>query len=167
MKNFFSVQKISIIIFSLSVVFISACSQTVNTPAELESSKTSPTSLNTEEIVPEPAEEFEPYTASFEIYTNGTKRIFTQAMYHNQSEDVFIESSDPSIIKVNKENVTWSDFFETLPFSLTKECLVTGTKQTFCSNETGQLRFMLNGIEIKDALDIVIQPDDELIVRYE
>lgn len=51
------------------------------------------------------------FTASFEIYTNGTKRIFTQAMYHQQSPNVFIQATDPSIVYVKKAGTTWADFF--------------------------------------------------------
>ena len=106
------------------------------------------------------------FTASFEIYTNGTKRTFTAVMYHNKSPDVFIQNPDPSIIYVKKAGVTWADFFQTLPFSLNKTCLVTGTKQTFCSTQNEKLRFFLNDIEMPDALDLQINPDDNLRVTY-
>lgn len=106
------------------------------------------------------------FTATFSIFTNGTKRIFTAAMYHNQSDVVYIQNPDPSIIHVTKSGTTWNDFFKTLPFSLTKDCLVTGTKQTFCSNETQKLRFYINNSEQPNALDLEIQPNDELRVVY-
>lgn len=106
------------------------------------------------------------YTARFEIYTNGTKRVFTSSMYHNQSDYVYIDKPDPSIVNVNKLNVTWHDFFKTLPFTLNKECLITGTKQTFCNNETKKLHFYLNEQETIDALDQVIQENDFLRVEY-
>ena len=106
------------------------------------------------------------FTAVFEIFTNGTKRIFTAAKYHNKSLDVFIQSPDPSIIYVKKEGITWADFFNTLPFSLSKTCLVTGTKQTFCSTNDKKLRFFLNGIEMPDALDLMIKPGDTLRAIY-
>src|SRR3989344_3179598 len=61
-------------------------------------------------------------TASFEIYTLGTKRIFTDGKYHNLSQDVYITTSDPSAVYVKKANITWSDFFETLPMKLSKDC---------------------------------------------
>ena len=123
---------------------------------------------NTTAISPEASEspKIEDLTATFEIYTNGTKRIFTQSMYHNQSTDVFIENPDPSVIHVKKAGVTWAGFFETLPFSLTKECLITGTKQEFCNSESKKLEFTLNGQNTPYALELEIQEDDQLVVTY-
>lgn len=109
----------------------------------------------------------ESFEASFEIYTNGTKRVFTAAMYHNQSEDAYIESSDPSKVKVKKSGVTWQEFFDTLPFEINKKCLITGTSQTFCTDKDGTLKFFLNGDENPNALDLPIMPSGELVVRYE
>ena len=70
--------------------------------------------------IPTESPEQSDFTASFEIYTNGTKRIFTDVKYHNQSQNVFIQNSDPSTIYVKTAGTTWADFFETLPFSLSK-----------------------------------------------
>ena len=106
------------------------------------------------------------YTASFEITTLGTKRIFTDPKYHNQNSDVYIQNPDPSVIFVKKGGVTWADFFNTLPFSLTETCLVTGTKQTFCNSETYKLRFYLNDQESSGVLSLEINPGDRLQVVY-
>lgn len=124
------------------------------------------TETMTSTTVPSKIAEPTDFTASFEIYTLGTKRIFTQAMYHKQSPDVFIQNTDPSIVYIKKKGITWADFFATLPFSLTKDCLTTGTKQTFCTNEQQKLRFILNNKEIPDALDLEIQSQDHLRVIY-
>ena len=109
---------------------------------------------------------FSAYTARFEIYTLGTKRIFTASMYHNLSEDVFINSSDPNVVQVKTAGVTWNDFFQTLPFELTKDCLTTGTGQKFCSNEKQSLKFYLNESEDGNVLDKEILPNDFLRVAY-
>lgn len=106
------------------------------------------------------------YSASFAIFTNGTFRIFTNPMYHNLSKDVYIEVSNPNTVYVKKSEITWNDFFRTLPFKLTKECLTTGTKQIFCTDTEGTLKFYLNGKEDKDALDKEIKQGDELLVTY-
>ena len=35
--------------------------------------------------------------ASFAIFTNGTFRVFTASMYHNLSQDVYIEANNPNL----------------------------------------------------------------------
>ena len=106
------------------------------------------------------------YSAGFAIFTNGTFRVFTASMYHNLSPDVFIESSNPNIVRVKKAGLTWNDFFKTLPFKLTKDCLTTGTKETFCTNNAGTLRFYLNGKIDPKALDREITVDDKFLATY-
>ena len=112
---------------------------------------------------PEPID----YTAKFAIYTHGTFRVFTASMYHNLSTDVFITVDNPNLIQVKKANTTWQYFFETLPFKLDKDCLVTGTGQTFCTGEEGELSFTLNGANDPDVLGKVIQPGGELVVSFD
>ena len=106
------------------------------------------------------------YQASFAIFTNGTFRTFSDSMYHNLSEDVYIESSGLNIVNVKKPLVTWDDFFKTMPFKLTKECLTTGTGQTFCTNYNASLKFYLNEMPDPNALDKVINAKDRLLVSY-
>jgi hypothetical protein len=119
--------------------------------------------------VPLPTPTLQPtdFTASFEIYTLGTKRIFTDTKYHNLSGEVYISPPDPSIINVKKEDITWADFFATLPMKLEKDCLTTGTGQTFCTNNTRELKFFINEKEDPDALDKEISMNDNFKVVYE
>lgn len=106
------------------------------------------------------------YSAGFAIFTNGTFRIFTASMYHNLSADVYIEASNPNIIHVKKTGITWDDFFKTLSMKLTKDCLTTGTGQTFCTKANQTLRFYLNGREDSYALEKIIKNADQLLVTY-
>lgn len=107
-----------------------------------------------------------PYTAAFAIFTNGLKRTFTASMYHNQSDDVYITPDNPEVVHVERMSLTWSDFFSTLPFTLSKECLTTGTGQTFCTGRNGTLRFYLNGELTPDALDLLITNGDQLLITF-
>ncbi len=107
------------------------------------------------------------FTATFDITTNGTVRTFTNPDYHNQSESVYIEATNTNTLIVKSANTTWDDFFRTLPFSLSKDCLTTGTGQTFCTNENQTLKFFINGVENPDALDEIINPNDRLEVIFE
>ncbi len=104
--------------------------------------------------------------ASFTIYTHQTLRFFSDPKYHNLSPDVYIEADNPSLIKVKKQGTTWGDFFSTLPMKLTNECLTTGTGQTFCTGDSGTLRFFVNGVENPNALTQTINPSDKLLVTF-
>ncbi len=150
-----------LITFGIAVMLIGAFylfnskkdNQSQNSPSPKNSSKSTSENLD--------------YTASFAIYTNGTFRIFTAPMYHNLSADVFIKASNPNIVHVKKSNITWDDFFKTLPFELTKDCLTTGTKQTFCNNEQFTLQFYINGIRNQSVLDQTINSGDKFLVTYD
>lgn len=107
------------------------------------------------------------FTAKFEIYTHGTKRVFNNLMYQNLSSDVYISDPDSSIVHVKKIGTTWDEFFKTLPFKLTKDCLTTGDKQTFCNDAKNTLSFKLNGVNSPDVLDQVINEGDNLIIKVE
>jgi len=126
----------------------------------------------TPQILPQPEQttpssQPEEVTASFEIQTLGTKRIFTSSMYHNQSDNVYISADNPNQVHVKKTGVTWADFFATLPMKLTHDCLTTGTGQTFCTNASYELKFFINDKEEPNALDQVIKDEDRLFVSYE
>jgi len=124
------------------------------------------TSTQTPTTSPSPEIDQVDFTASFTIITNGVTRNFNSAMYHNRSSDVYIEASDPTLIQVKKRGVTWNDFFQTLPFKLTKNCLTTGTNEKFCSGENGTLRFYLNDIENPNLLDAEIQAGDRTLIQF-
>ncbi|MEK7525982.1 MAG: hypothetical protein AAB546_00715 [Patescibacteria group bacterium] len=106
------------------------------------------------------------FYAFWGIETFGTERDFSSPKYHNQSPDVFIQSQDPRIVHIRKRGVTWGNFLNTLPMKLTKECLVTETKQTFCSTKDKKLDIRLNGFSDPNALDKKIMPEDYLWVSY-
>lgn len=116
--------------------------------------------------VPTPTQEPSSITATFEIYTLGTKRIFSDSKYHNKSDEIYITSKSPNIIYSKKTNATWADFFATLPMKLTNECLTTGTGQVFCDGQNGNLVFEINGVVTKDALAKVIKNGDSLKVVF-
>lgn len=104
--------------------------------------------------------------AGFAIFTEGTFRVFTAAMYHNQSEDVFITADNPNALTVKRSGITWGDFFGTLPMKLDATCLMTGTGRTFCTTEAKRLRFYINEIEDPLALGREIGQGDRLLVTY-
>ena len=104
--------------------------------------------------------------AYFLIFTNGTRRIFDDPKYHNQSEEIYLEAQAPNKLIVKKEGAKWKDLFATLPMELSKDCLMTGTGQRFCTGETGFLAFYVNGEKIDDMLEREINDGDKLLVSF-
>jgi len=145
---------IIIVLLLIKVFFINQTPE----PAKISISPTPSPTLEVAKIVD--------YKARFAIYTNGTKRIFTAPMYHNLSKDVYIEASDPSVVNVKKEGVTWMDLFLTLPFKLDKNCLTTGTKETFCTTPNATLKFYLNGVKNDNLLMEKIKDGDLALISY-
>ncbi|MDP2638144.1 MAG: hypothetical protein Q8P26_03730 [Candidatus Levybacteria bacterium] len=104
--------------------------------------------------------------ASFTIITGNITRSFQAEKYHNQSSDVYIESSNPTIINVAKSGITWNDFFKTLPMKLTEDCLITGDGETLCNGNGRALKFYLNDIETPDLLDKEIRDGDKALINF-
>lgn len=114
---------------------------------------------------PPPISEEVDIRAKFTITTDKIIRNFSNPKYHNQSTDVFIQVDNPTVVYVKKSGITWSDFFKTLPMSLTKDCLTTGDGEKLC-NDKGVLKFYLNDLEDPDVLDKDIKHEDALKVTY-
>ena len=104
--------------------------------------------------------------ASFTIITSGITRSFKNPKYHQRSANVFLLADDPTIVHVKRSDMVWTDFFNTLPMKLTKQCLTTGDGETFCDGENGTLKFYLNGIEDKDLLDKEINNGDKALIEF-
>lgn len=118
-------------------------------------------------VTPAPSPEVKKeFSAEFVIYTNNTFRDFSNSRYHNLSPDVYIDPSNPNLVHVKKAGITWLNFFSTLPMKLKKDCLVTGTKQTFCSNDIYSLKFYINGKNTPNALDLEIKDGYKLLVSF-
>ncbi len=108
-----------------------------------------------------------PYKAKFEVITEGLVRDFGLPMYLLQDPNLYLEASDPSVVNVNVAGASWGDFFGSLPFSVTDECLITGDGEKLCSGEGKVLRFVLNGEEVENVLEMPINEGDELKVVWE
>lgn len=146
---------LGIIVGVLAIVLvINSTSQNNNIDPANSSLQTSPTTAISD------------VKASFIIFTNGTLRMFSDPKYHNLSPEVYIQRDNPSIIHAKKPGITWADFFNTLPMKLSIDCLITGTGQTFCSNESQKLKFYLNGQLKPNALEQSIKDGDQLLVSF-
>lgn len=149
---------IILLVIIIGSVYLVLFANTPPTPSQVHKELTNP-----QDITPPTPSNF---TASFLIFTHGLKRNFTAEMYHNLSDEVYIAKENPAIIHVNAPNITWRNFFSTLPMGLSDTCLTTGTGQTFCDGTNGSLRFFINGEETPAVLEHKILPYDKLLITF-
>lgn len=133
--------------------------------------KNKPTPYTNTQVIqpsPTPLNEKVDFKALFLIFTNGTKRIFTDSKYHNRSADIFITAENPEVLYIKKTGLTWGDFFKTLPapMKVEKTCLHTGTGQSFCNSDNQTLKFYVNRRLDTDALSKEIKKGDELLISF-
>lgn len=153
------VQKIAVISFLLALPILATAFILFNKPQTLKPlvQTPAPTSQKKETDI----------KASFSIVTGNITRSFRAEKYHNQSPDVYIESLDPTIVHVKKINISWNDFFKTLPMTLTKDCLITGDGETLCDGKDGILKFYLNDTETPNLLDQKIKDGDKALIIFQ
>ena len=87
-------------------------------------------------------------------------------MYHNQSEDVFIENANPNLIFTRVLEQPGMTSLKHCRFHLQNSCFVPVTKQEFCNSELKQIKFILNGKISPDALDLKIEKNEVDEVRW-
>ena len=104
--------------------------------------------------------------AKFLIYTHNTLRDFSDKKYHDLSSKVYVTSDSPEEIIVKMQGTTWDSFFKTLPMKLDENCLITGTGQTFCTDQINSLKFYVNGSFNSAAPFEEINDGDRLLISF-
>lgn len=160
MRNVVVLLLVSVVIVLLSVSLF---------PLSLESKKSVPARSNSGSLKEEPESNLpvnEPVAATFLIYLHGLPKELKNADFFNQSSRVFISTANPRVVQVKTLGVTWDDFFETLPMTFSKECLVSEVNQEFCTYNDLKLYYYLNGKEEEDIFSKEIKNGDKLLVTY-
>tara|TARA_B100001123_G_C15318632_1_gene1027112 strand:+ start:1517 stop:1975 length:459 start_codon:yes stop_codon:yes gene_type:complete len=90
------------------------------------------------------------------LYIHGDQYDFNQKRFfsdedHELSDNAHLHPPRHNVVHVHREGTTWSEFFSSLGFRLTDTCLTTPEGQQFCSSDSGELSFVLNGVRL-DAL---------------
>ena len=94
--------------------------------------------------------------ADFALYIRGERYDFGQERFVSDEEDelsenVHLHGARVSVVHVHREGTTWREFFDSLGFELTDQCLTTPEGEQFCDSEAERLSFVLNGVKL-DAL---------------
>ena len=121
--------------------------------------------------------------ADFALYIRGERYDFNQERFVSDEEDqlsenVHIHGTRDSVVHVHREGTTWREFFDSLGFELTDQCLTTPEGEQLCNSDTERLSFVLNGVRLdglafQDITDIDralisfgSESDEQLLEQY-
>lgn len=103
--------------------------------------------------------------ASLSIYINNIQVPTSSREFLNRSIDVYL-TQEISIIHIANPEVSWDDFFKTLPVTVSKNCFVTQSSVSYCSGDNGVLKFYLNGEKKDNLLSLKIKDGDRSLVTF-
>ncbi len=90
--------------------------------------------------------------ADFALYIRGERYDFNQERFISSTEDELSENvhihESYLVVHVHREGTTWREFFDSLGFELTDQCLTTPEGEQFCTSGTERLSFILNGVRL-------------------
>jgi len=124
-----------------------------------------------------------PWPADFALHLPGDRYDFNHERFFSTvevelSENVHIHGPFHDIVHVHREGTTWREFFHSLGFELTDECLTLPEGEQLCNSERERLSFIVNGVRVdglafQDITDIdraLIsfgdESDEELMQQY-
>ena len=90
--------------------------------------------------------------ADFALYIRGVRYDFDQERFFSSEEDELSENvhiHEPFlVVHVHREGTTWREFFDSLGFELTDQCLTLPEGEQLCNSDAERLAFILNGVHV-------------------
>jgi len=117
------------------------------------------------------------YHANFALYVNGVRDDFKGPGFYEEvqacgSDEAFnpkarvhMHDQINYVTHVHDKGVTWGHFFANLGYTLGNSVLKTD-EGVLVHDQGGDLRFYLNGTEVKDLSNRAIRSEDVLLVNY-
>lgn len=105
--------------------------------------------------------------ANFSVSIHGDRVNFSKERYMVRSQYVHLEGGDGTTIHKHATGVTLADFFDTVGWKLTNDCLSAANGTTYCTGDGGRLRILVDGNEVDNPDEYEIQNNDTIRVVYE
>ena len=108
--------------------------------------------------------------ADFALYIDGKQYDFNQERFFSTTEEELSENvhlHEPYlVVHVHREGTTWREFFHSLGFELTDECLTLPEGDQYCTSGTVRLSFILNGVKVDAVAFQDITNIDRLLISF-
>ena len=100
----------------------------------------------------------ETYDLSADKYqTSSTQELHAHIHLHDNNDEV---------IHRHDHGVTMGQFFSSLGFTLTDECIIDDTQNEFCSDDSAELLIFVNDERIQNPASYVNQEEDRILVYF-
>lgn len=118
------------------------------------------------------------FHSNFAMYLNGARVDFSLDRYSQDiagckiwdtlyaKDRVHLHENNPDTIHIHHDGVTWGDFFANNGIVFNKEILVMDDGELYSENEKDSLVFILNGEEVENPFNMLINSKDRLLVNY-
>ncbi len=109
--------------------------------------------------------------ADFALYIRGERYDFNQPRFISDEADelsgnVHIHNPRHHVVHVHREGTTWREFFDSLGFELTDQCLTTPDGERLCASDTERLSFVLNGVRLDSLAFVDITDIDRALISF-
>lgn len=108
--------------------------------------------------------------ADFALYIRGERYDFDQERFFSTVDEELSENVHLHkpflVVHVHREGTTWREFFHSLGFELTDQCLTTPEGDTYCTSETERLSFIVNGVRVDGLAFQDITDIDRALISF-
>ena len=88
------------------------------------------------------------------------------AQYTQQSQDVYLDSKFPGIIRIKTSPHLWEILLDTTPLDITSDCLTIDQRSTYCSDGKKTVKIFLNDTKITSLDNRTIKDGDRLLLSF-
>ena len=96
----------------------------------------------------------------------GDKFDFSTDQYQYESKYIQFEDGDGDTIHRRASNVPLGYFFETMNFSVDRDCFIFPEGRQFCTYDDYSLKFFINKQKVDEIRDYVISEGDQILISY-
>lgn len=105
------------------------------------------------------------------VYIGEERVRFTDPKYQSRTDHILhpnfhFHDGNDDVVHRHADGVTLVEFFASLGFTLTKECLTLDTGARHCSGGEEKLWLFINGIEEKDIANYVPADEDRILLYF-
>lgn len=118
------------------------------------------------------------FHANFAVFLNGERIDFSLDTYSQDLagckigekmyavDRVHLHENNPDTIHVHHDGVTWGDFFANNNMLFNNRTFILDDGSIYSNNEKDTLRFILNGEEVQNPFNNLINSEDQLLISY-